>query len=63
MDEDEIALAAKFLIDRRGVTEAKEWAARQSLDVGDAEARATWLRILQAIIDLYPSGEAKTPLN
>ena len=63
MDEDEIALAAKFLVERRGADEAKQWAAQQALEVGEVEARAAWLRILQAIIDLNPSDAAETPLN
>ena len=63
MDEIEILRAAKFLIQRRGTDAAKQWAAQRALDVGDAEARAAWLRILQAIIDLNPSAEAETPLN
>jgi hypothetical protein len=63
MDEIEAWRAAKFLIDRRGAAAAKEWAAQRALDVPDAEARASWLRILQAIIDLSPSPEVDTPLN
>jgi hypothetical protein len=63
MDEIETWRAAKFLIDRRGADMAKEWAAQRALDVTDAEARAAWLRILQAVIDLNPSPEADTPLN
>jgi len=63
MDEVEIRRAAKFLIARRGPAPAKQWAAQQALDVADAEARAVWLRILQAVIDLNPSPGADTPLN
>ena len=63
MDEIEIWRSAKFLIDRRGAEVAKAWAAQRALEVADAEARAVWLRILQAIIDLSPSPEAETPLN
>jgi len=63
MDEIEVRRAAKFLIDRRGADAAKQWAAQQALEVTGAEARAAWLRILQAIIDLSPSPTADTPLN
>jgi len=63
MDEVEIRRAAELLIRRRGPDLAKQWAARQAMDVTDAEARAVWLRILQAVIDLRPSTEADTPLN
>jgi len=63
MDEIEIRRAAKFLVDRRGVDAAKQWAAQRALEVAGAEARADWLRILQAIIDLNPSTEAATPFN
>jgi hypothetical protein len=63
MDEIETLRAAKFLIGRRGAEAAKQWAAQRALEMTDAEARATWLRILQAIIDLSPSSEADTPLN
>lgn len=63
MDEIETWRAAKFLMDRRGADEAKQWAAQRALEVTDAESRAAWLRILQAIIDLSPSPEADTPLN
>jgi hypothetical protein len=63
MDDDEIRRSAKFLIDRRGVDEAKQWAAQKALEMDDAESRATWLRILQTIIDLSPSAKADTPLN
>ena len=63
MDEIDVWRAAKFLISRRGATDAKRWAAQQSLEVTDVESRAAWLRILQAIIDLSPSPDAETPLN
>jgi hypothetical protein len=63
MDEIETWRSAKFLIARRGAGAAKQWAAQRALDVADPEARAAWLRILQAIIDLSPSAEADTPLN
>jgi hypothetical protein len=63
MDEVEIRRSAKFLIDRRGADTAKQWAAQRALDVADAESRAIWLRILQAIIDLAPSPGADTPFN
>jgi hypothetical protein len=63
MDEIEIWRSAKFLIARRGADVAKQWAAQRALDVADAEARAVWLSILQAIIDLSPSPGADTPLN
>jgi hypothetical protein len=63
MDEAEIRRSAKFLIDRRGVDDAKRWAAQKALEMDNAESRATWLRILQAIIDLNPSAKADTPLN
>jgi hypothetical protein len=63
MDDDDIRRSAKFLIGRRGADEAKRWAAQRALEVADAEDRAAWLRILQAIIDLSPSPEAETPFN
>jgi hypothetical protein len=63
MDETDIRRSAKFLIHRRGIEEAKQWAARRALEAADAEARAAWLRILQAIIDLGPSPDAETPFN
>jgi hypothetical protein len=63
MDEIEIRRSAKFLIDRRGADAAKQWAAQRALEGADTEARAAWLRILQAVIDLSPSAEAETPLN
>ena len=63
MDEVEIRRSAKFLVDRRGVDAAKRWAAQRALEVGDAESRAAWLGILQAIIDLSPSSAADTPFN
>jgi hypothetical protein len=63
MDEIETWRAAKFLIGRRGADAAKQWAAQRALEVTDAESRAVWLRILQAIIDLSPSQAADTPLN
>jgi hypothetical protein len=63
MDEIEIWRAAKFLIDRRGADAAKQWAAQRALEVAEAESRAAWLRILQAVIDLSPSSEAETPFN
>ena len=63
MDEIETRRAARFLIQRRGAEDAKQWAAQQALEVGDAEARASWLRILQAVIDLSPSSEAEMPFN
>jgi hypothetical protein len=63
MDEVETARSAKFLIHRRGAEAAKQWAAQRALEVTDAESRATWLRILQAIIDLSPTPGADTPLN
>ncbi len=63
MDEIETWRAAKFLIQRRGAEPAKQWAAQRALEGTDAEARAAWLRILQAIIDLNPAPEADTPLN
>jgi hypothetical protein len=63
MDEIEIRRSAKFLVDRRGADAAKQWAAQRALEVGDAESRAAWLRILQAIIDLSPSSAADTPFN
>jgi hypothetical protein len=63
MDEVETARAAKFLIARRGADAAKEWAAQRALDAGDPESRATWLRILQAMIDRSPSARVETPFN
>jgi hypothetical protein len=63
MDEIEIRRSAKFLIHRRGAGAAKQWAAQRALEVGEPEARAAWLRILQAIIDLSSSPEAETPFN
>jgi hypothetical protein len=63
MDEIETRRAAKFLVERRGAEAAKQWAAARALEVDDAETRAAWLRILQAIIDLNPSAEAETPFN
>jgi hypothetical protein len=63
MDEIDIRRSAKFIMNRRGAEEAKQWAARRALEGADAESRAAWLRILQAIIDLSPSPEADTPLN
>jgi hypothetical protein len=63
MDEVEIWRAAEFLIRRRGPDLAKQWAAHQAMDVADPEARAVWLRILQAVIDMRPSTDADTPLN
>jgi hypothetical protein len=54
MDEIETWRAAKFLIQRRGVDDAKQWAAQRALEVTESESRAAWLRILQAIIDLSP---------
>ena len=63
MDEVETARSAKFLIERRGADAAKRWAAQRALEVSDSESRAAWLRILQAIIDLSPSTEGKTPFN
>jgi hypothetical protein len=63
MDEIETLRAARFLIDRRGVDAAKQWAAQRALEMGDAESRAAWLRILQAIIDCSPSAAAETPFN
>ena len=63
MDEIETRRAAKFLIERRGAEAAKAWAASRALDAADPEARATWLRILQAVIDLSPSAEAQAPFN
>jgi hypothetical protein len=63
MDEADIRNAAKFLIDRHGVAEAKQRAAQRALDVADPSDRASWLRILQAIIDFKPSAGADTPLN
>jgi len=63
MDEVDIRRSAKFLINRRGVADAKQWAAERALALADPEDRAAWLRILQAIVDLSPSAEAETPLN
>jgi hypothetical protein len=63
MDEIETARSAKFLIERRGADAAKRWAAQRALEIDDAEGRAAWLRILQAIIDLSPAPEAETPFN
>ena len=63
MDEVETARSAKFLIHRRGADAAKQWAAQRALEVTDSESRSTWLRILQAIIDLSPSSDADTPFN
>jgi hypothetical protein len=63
MDEDDVRRSAKFLVGRRGADAAKQWAAQRALEVADREERATWLRILQAIIDLEPSGGAEAPLN
>jgi hypothetical protein len=63
MDEVETARSAKFLIARRGAEAAKRWAAQHALAMEDAESRAAWLRILQAIIDLSPSSQAETPFN
>lgn len=63
MDEVETARSAKFLIHRRGADAAKQWAAQRALEVTDAESRAAWLRILQAIIDLSPTSDADTPFN
>jgi hypothetical protein len=63
MDELETARSAKFLIERRGADAAKRWAAQRALEMDNAESRAAWLRILQAIIDLSPSSQAETPLN
>jgi len=63
MDEVETARSAKFLIHRRGADAAKQWAARRALEVSDAESRAAWLRILQAIIDLSPASDADMPFN
>jgi hypothetical protein len=63
MDEVETARSAKFLIARRGAEAAKRWAAQRALAMEDAESRAAWLRILQAIIDLSPSSQAETPFN
>jgi hypothetical protein len=63
MDEVETARSAKFLIQRRGADAAKQWAAQRALEVTDAESRAAWLRILQAIIDLNPASGADTLFN
>jgi hypothetical protein len=63
MDEVETWRAAKFLIARRGAEAAKQWAAQRALAVTEAEQRAAWLQILQAVIDLAPSAEAETPFN
>lgn len=63
MDAIETRRSAKFLIQRRGAEAAKQWAAQRALDAADPKARAAWLRILQALIDLSPSPEADTPLN
>jgi hypothetical protein len=63
MDEHEVERAARFLIERRGAQQAKQWAAQRALEADTAEDRAAWLRILQAIIDLSPSPVADTPLN
>jgi hypothetical protein len=63
MDETDTLSSAKFLIERRGPEAAKQWAAQQALAASDAEGRAAWLRILQAIIDLSPSPKADTPFN
>ena len=63
MDEVDIWRSAKFLISRRGADQAKQWAAQRALEVADAEGRASWLRVLQAIIDLSPSAAADMPLN
>ncbi len=63
MDESEIRRSALFLIERRGIDDAKQWAAQRALEVDGAEERATWLRILQAIIDIGPSEQADTPFN
>ena len=63
MDESEIRRSAKFLVDRRGAEAAKQWAAQRALEMPDAEDRATWLRILQAVIDLSPAKGADTPFN
>jgi hypothetical protein len=63
MDEDEIRRSAKFLVERRGAEAAKQWAAQRALEVAGGEDRATWLRILQAVIDLSPAKDADAPLN
>ena len=63
MDEVETARSAKFLIERRGADAAKRWAAERALAMSDAESRAAWLRILQAIIDLSPAADVETPFN
>lgn len=63
MEEGEIQNSARFLVERRGVEAAKQWAAQRALDVVDAGDRAVWLRILQAIIDLSPASQADTPFN
>jgi hypothetical protein len=63
MDEIETWRAAKFLIERRGADVAKQWAAQRALEAPEAEERAAWLRILQAVIDLSPSPDAETPFN
>ena len=63
MDEVETKRTAKFLIERRGADAAKRWAAQRALEMADAESRAAWLRILQAIIDLSPAPDADTPFN
>ena len=63
MDESDIRRSALFLIERRGADDAKQWAARRAVEVADAGERATWLRILQAILDVSPSKSAETPFN
>jgi hypothetical protein len=63
MHRNDTERAARFLVERRGVEQAKQWAAERALATADAEDRAEWLRILQAIIDLSPSPGADTPLN
>ena len=63
MDDILIQRAARFIIHRRGVDAAKQWAAQQALDAADSERRTVWLRILQAMIDRNPSPKAETPFN